>query len=376
MKADFESFGLEIYGESHSEKIGVKMSGLPAGFDVDYSEIEKALARRKSGNNVWSTPRKEDDAVHILSGVENGKTTGGVFEAAVFNDNVRPQDYKNISYVPRPSHADFAAFAKDGYISSGGGRFSGRMTAPLVIAGSLAEQILKKNGIEICAYVSEIGGVNAGSYSDNKIKESDFERLKKAELPLIDEGKAEDIKEKISDASAKRDSLGGIVECIVTGLKAGEIGNAMFEGLEGKIAYSVFGVPAVKGVEFGEGFGLSKMKGSEANDAFVLKQSGKTRAEGQNVCENVVTATNFSGGINGGISNGMPVTLRVAIRPTPSIGIPQKSVNLETGENVNVEIKGRHDACIVPRAAVCIESAVALAVFDEMMKYGKLCLRR
>jgi chorismate synthase len=438
MKANFEKLGLEIYGESHSESIGVILSGLPKGEKIDFGHIERTLGRRKSGDNVWSTPRKEEDAPVFYGGVENGLTTGGELRAEIKNGNIKARDYENIRSVPRPSHADFASFAKDGYISSGGGRFSGRMTAPLCIAGSVAEQILASRGVEVCAYVSEIGGISAGSYADTSVSETDFARLKNSPLPLLDEKAAVEIENAIRKAAGDKDSLGGVVECVVTGLKAGEIGDAMTEGLESKIAYAVFGVPAVKGVEFGAGFALSKMRGSQANDPFVLEngkpnikvngglnENGDPKANGglngkdgfncqfnercsnenigsllgknqnkvghsikneavgltggaadgrasRGICGYVRCASNNSGGINGGITNGMSVTLRAAFRPTPSIAKAQESVDLSTGESVKLEIKGRHDACIVPRAAVCVESAVALAVLDEMLKYGRI----
>ena len=230
----------------------------------------------------------------------------------------------------------------------------------LCVAGGVAEDILRKQGIEVVAYVSSIGDVNLGSYKDGAsvkgLDENEIKRLKGNAFAVLDESKKEEAINLVKDAASRGDSVGGTIECVVLGVKAGSLGDNLFDGLEGKIAYSLFGVPAVKGVEFGDGFNLAKMRGSEANDAFVL--SGKE----------VKTATNRSGGINGGIANGMPITLRVAIRPTPSIASPQKSVNLMAKEPQEIEVKGRHDACIVPRAVAPVESAVALAVLDELLK--------
>lgn len=363
MKSNFEKISVEIYGESHSEKIGVIIKGIRPKLQLSLSEVKSLLSRRKSKDGSWATKRQEEDGFIIVSGL---KDLGGRYEVEgdicfeIANGNVKPSDYELTKF--RPSHADYTAFIKDGKVSAGGGRFSGRMTAPLCIAGGIAEELLYTLGIDATAYISSIGKVQGASYLNTSacldgIDNETIKRIKSSDFPLLDDSFKEDMLNEINSALNSGDSVGGTVECVVTGLHAGMIGDALFEGLEGKIAYSVYGVPAVKGVEFGGGFEISKMRGSEANDAFYM--------DGRRV----KTVTNFSGGINGGITNGMPVTLRVAIRPTPSIFKEQKTVSTDF-QDTTLTLKGRHDACIVPRAVPCIESAVALAIFDEILKSG------
>ena len=368
----FDVLEVQILGESHADEMKLNLFGLPEGSGFSADSVLDMLERRKSSRSPWSTPRLENDEPIFSGGlaetkdgevrVTRGRTykTDGVLAAYIKNENVKKGDYDNLQVVPRPSHADFVQYVRDGKIASGGGRFSGRLTAMLCVAGGVAEDILKKQGIEVVAYVSSIGDVNLGSYKDGAsvkgLDENEIKRLKGSAFQVLDESKKEEAINLVKDAASRGDSVGGTIECVVLGVKAGSLGDNLFDGLEGKIAYSLFGVPAVKGVEFGDGFDLAKMRGSEANDAFVL--SG----------EEVKTATNRSGGINGGIANGMPITLRVAIRPTPSIASPQKSVNLMAKEPQEIEVKGRHDACIVPRAVAPVESAVALAVLDELLK--------
>ena len=368
----FDVLEVQILGESHADEMKLNLFGLPEGSEFSADSVLDMLERRKSSRSPWSTPRLENDEPIFSGGlaetkdgevrVIRGRTykTDGVLAAYIKNENVKKGDYDNLQVVPRPSHADFVQYVRDGKIASGGGRFSGRLTAMLCVAGGVAEDILKKQGIEVVAYVSSIGDVNLGSYKDGAsvigLDENEIKRLKGNAFQVLDESKKEEAINLVKDATSRGDSVGGTIECVVLGVKAGSLGDNLFDGLEGKIAYSLFGVPAVKGVEFGDGFDLAKMRGSEANDAFVL--SG----------EEVKTATNRSGGINGGIANGMPITLRVAIRPTPSIASPQKSVNLMAKEPQEIEVKGRHDACIVPRAVAPVESAVALAMLDELLK--------
>ena len=304
MKGNFEKLNIEIYGESHAPEIGVRLGGLPRGCRLTLRDVDNLLARRKSVDGVWSTPRKEDDAPTIVAGL--AKTNGGYevngdIDICIKNTNGRPNDYTNTLLIPRPSHADYVAYLRDGRITSGGGRFSGRMTAPLCIAGGIAEELLESADIRICAYISSIGGVSGSSYKTRKdvslegISESDEKRIKQSNFPLLDESDSKELQERIALAARDGDSVGGTVECVVTGLEAGMIGDALFEGLESKIAYSVYAIPAVKGVEFGDGFGLAEMNGSEANDRYKFSD------------DKIVTVTNRSGGINGGISNGMPL---------------------------------------------------------------------
>lgn len=368
MKSNFESFDIRIFGESHTAEIGVEIDGFPAGATFAEAEVRAMLDRRRSGANVWSTPRKENDEAEFFGGVECAdgifRLTGEPFSARIKNGNVRPSDYDVIKSVPRPSHADYVAFVRDGYIPSGGGEFSGRMTAPLCVAGAVAESLLAVRGISVCAYIASVGKIDTGSYRScgvavSGLDEKQIAALKSDSFPVLDPTKRQVAVDEIAACAKDGDSVGGVVECVVSGLKAAEIGGALFRGIEGEIASAVFAVPAVKGIEFGSGFYLTAQNGSKANDEFCV-QNGK-----------IGTLTNQNGGINGGICNGMPITLRVAVKPTPSIGKPQRSVNLLSMTEETLEIRGRHDACIVPRAVPCVESAVALAVLDMCLSAEK-----
>ena len=345
-----KNISLEIYGESHADKIGVICHGFPE-IVLDTDKLDSFLSRRKAGGGVFSTARREPD-LPIFKGVEDGKISGD-FQAEIINTNVRKKDYSDLIGKPRPSHADYCIFVKDGVTDfSGGGRFSARLTAPLCIAGGVAIQYLESLGVKVCAYLSSVGSVKGRSYKDGYITESELLSLREGNIPSL--SKKEEMLSLIANTKLEGDSVGGRVECIVYGLKAG-YGDNLFEGLEGKISNLVYGIPAVKGVEFGDGFDITSLKGSEANDPFRFVD-GK-----------VVTETNRAGGINGGISNGMEITLSVAFRPTPSIEKVQKTVDLIKGENVEIQIKGRHDACVAVRAVPCVESAVALAILDEII---------
>ena len=343
-----ENIQITIFGQSHAPAIGVTIEGLPAGEEIDLDELKAFLARRAPGNNAWSTPRKEADEPEIQCGIANGKTCGAPLTAIIRNQNTRPGDYANLRTVPRPGHADYTAYVKyDGSADmSGGGHFSGRLTAPLCIAGGICKQILKREGIEIKARIQAVGGIEDPGDITKKEVMTDF--------PVIHEEAGLKMQECIAKALSEGDSVGGIIECVVTGLPAG-LGGPLFDGMEGRIASAVFGIPAVKGVEFGVGFATAGLRGSENNDAFCVK-------DGQ-----VLTETNNSGGILGGITNGMPLIFRAAFKPTPSISRPQKSVDLTTGEETTLEIKGRHDPCIVPRAVPVVEAAAAIAVYDALL---------
>ena len=343
-----ENIQITIFGQSHAPAIGVTIEGLPAGEEIDLDELKAFLARRAPGNNAWSTPRKEADEPEIQCGIANGKTCGAPLTAIIRNQNTRPGDYANLRTVPRPGHADYTAYVKyNGSADmSGGGHFSGRLTAPLCIAGGICKQILKREGIEIKARIQAIGGIeDPGDITKQEVL-TDF--------PVVHAEAGLKMQECIAKALSEGDSVGGIIECVVTGLPAG-LGGPLFDGMEGKIASAVFGIPAVKGVEFGVGFATAGLRGSENNDAFCIK-------DGQ-----VLTETNNSGGILGGITNGMPLIFRAAFKPTPSISRPQKSVDLTTGEETTLEIKGRHDPCIVPRAVPVVEAAAAIAVYDALL---------
>lgn len=356
----FDIIDVEIYGESHSPEIGVILRGIPVGSEINPAEVQKFVDRRKSGKYLFSTPRREPDEIVWDSGLEpsaGGKSqVTGDIKAHILNTNVRPADYSYL-VTPRPSHADYVSAVKDGKnaASSGGGRFSGRLTAPLVIAGGIAEQILATKAIYVKAYIGELAGVKGRGYADGLPLPREIDECIDRPLPMLSE--ADRAADAASAAAKTGDSVGGIVECVVYGLPAG-LGDCMFGGLESKISAALYGIPAVKGVEFGAGFAIAAMRGSTANDPFAVR-NGK-----------IVTLSNNSGGINGGISNGMPVTLRAAFRPTPSISLPQRTVNLNDGTETEIVVKGRHDATFVPRAVAAAESAVALAVLDELLKTG------
>lgn len=351
------SFGnkikITIFGQSHSEAIGVVIDGLPAGFKLDTDRVAAFMARRAPGQNDLSTPRKEADAVKILSGVVDNVTCGAPLCAIIENTNTRSGDYDKLRFVPRPSHSDFAAMMKHNGFNDirGGGNFSGRLTAPLCFAGAVCIQMLEKKGIHIGAHISSIGRVEDKKFDAVNVNKNDFVTTA---FPVIDEKKGELMRKEIYDAKANGDSVGGTIECAVVGMPAG-IGDPIFDGIENRISMAVFGIPAIKGIEFGAGFESSKMRGSENNDEFIAENGV------------IKTATNNHGGILGGISSGMPIVFRCAIKPTPSIGIEQNSVNTETKEAEKLVIGGRHDPCIVPRAVPCVEAAAAIVIADYIL---------
>ncbi|MBR2861612.1 MAG: chorismate synthase [Clostridia bacterium] len=340
---------VDIFGESHGEQIGVVAKNLPNGVKIDLEELRAFCRLRAPGQNEFSTPRKEEDNFEIISGMdENGVLDGATFKAIIKNTNTRSQDYEKT--VPRPAHADYPCFVKYGRISTGGGRYSGRLTAPMCILGGIAKQILSSRGIEIDAHVASIHGVEDDSFDwlSNSVS-----GIHKKPFPVINDEKGEKMKQEILSAKENGNSVGGEIECKIVGLPVG-VGDALYDGLDGAIASSVFAIPAVKGIEFGLGFESTKVLGSENNDEFIF-DNGK-----------VQTLTNNCGGILGGMSNGMPLIFKVAFKPTPSIFVPQKSVDLKTKENVELSIKGRHDPCIVQRAVAPVISAAAIAVLDLM----------
>ena len=344
-----KNISVEIYGESHSEKIGAIVKGVPT-FTYDADKLNDYINRRKASKNAFSTSRIEDD-LPIFKNVVN-QTISKDFSFEIYNKNVKSGDYNELYAKPRPSHADYASYLKDGTLDfTGGGRFSGRLTAPLVVVGGILKQYLESKGIFVEGYVSKIGKVNGLSYKDQNISREFLLENRDCKLNALQS--QEQMLLEIDDAKSNGDSVGGVVECIVYGLKAG-VGDNLFEGLEGKIASLIYSVPAVKGVEFGKGFDFSSMRGSQANDQLRMVD-GKVKL-----------LSNNNGGINGGISNGEDITLSVAIKPTPSISIKQQTVDLVAKENCEIQIKGRHDSCIVPRAVVCIESAVIIALVDEI----------
>ena len=350
-----EHLKLSIFGQSHGAAIGMTLDGIPAGLPVDPEQLQRFLNRRAPGQNDYSTPRKEEDRPEFLSGVRNGFTCGAPLAAIIRNTNTRSGDYANLMDCPRPGHADYTAQIKYGGFqdAAGGGHFSGRLTAPLCIAGGLCKQWLETKGIRIGAHIAAI----ASEYDNPFNPTAPQLELVREAFPVLNEQSGERMRQAISAARMDQDSVGGIIECAVTGLPAG-LGEPMFGGVEGRIAQIVYGIPAVKGVEFGIGFEAAKLRGSENNDDFRMENGM------------VVTATNNCGGILGGITNGMPLIFRAAIKPTPSISQTQKSVSLSRGENQELVVKGRHDPCIVPRAVPVVEAAAAIAIFDLFLDSG------
>lgn len=345
---------ISIFGESHGQGIGVVIDGLPAGEDIDLDEVYRQMQRRAPGGDKTATPRKEADMPEVLSGMLAGKTTGAPLCAVIRNTNTRSGDYGNILNAPRPAHSDYAAYLRyNGYNDiRGGGHFSGRLTANLVFAGAVCRQILKRRGVDIAAHIYSIGSVRDKAFEPTGIPAELIERLNGEKFALVDPSVESDMREAVAAAQKNGDSVGGVVECIVQGFPAG-IGEPMFGGVENVIAAAVFGVPAVKGIEFGSGFAGSQMTGRQNNDEFYFDENGEVR-----------TRTNNHGGALGGITSGMPILFRAAVKPTPSISAEQRTVDLSTRENTVLAIKGRHDPCITPRAVPVIEAAAAVALMN------------
>jgi len=347
---------VSIFGQSHSAAIGVSVDGLPAGEKIDPEELQAFLGRRAPGRDATSTSRKEADAPRFLCGLVDDVTCGAPLCAVIENTNTRSKDYDKLKDVPRPGHADYTAQIRYGGYQDvrGGGHFSGRLTAPLCIAGGIAIQILKRRGIDIAAHIYSVGDAEDRPFDPLGENEQTLKALREKPFPVLNDSAEKNMRAVIMDAKAEGDSVGGIVECIVTGLPAG-LGDPMFGGMEGRLAAALFGIPAVKGVEFGAGFEVARMRGSENNDAYEITD-GRVR-----------TATNHAGGILGGITTGMPLVFRLAFKPTPSIFREQDSVSLSRGEGEKLCIEGRHDPCIVPRAVPVAEAAAALVLLDVLL---------
>ncbi len=349
-----ENLRLSIFGQSHGPAIGMTLDGIPAGLPVNLDTLQIFLNRRAPGQNDFSTPRREEDKPEFLAGISEGFTCGAPIAAVIRNTNTRSGDYDNLKTCPRPGHADYTAQIKYGGYqdAAGGGHFSGRLTAPLCIAGGLCLQWLETMGIRIGARILSIAGQSDEESALDPLNPQ-LDRIGK-DFPVCSPDAGKRMREAIRQARANRDSVGGIIECFITGLPAG-LGEPMFGGVESRIASIVYGIPAVKAVEFGAGFAASTMLGSQCNDPFSIENS------------KIVTVSNHAGGIQGGITNGMPVIFRAAFKPTPSISQPQQSVDLKTGRPVTLEIKGRHDPCIVPRAVPVVEAAAAIAIYDLIL---------
>ena len=347
-----ENLKLSIFGQSHGAAIGMTLDGIPAGLPVDIDKLQQFLNRRAPGQNDWSSPRKEEDAPEILSGLVDGFTCGAPIAAIIRNNNTRSGDYENLKSVPRPGHADYTAQVKYGGFqdAAGGGHFSGRLTAPICIAGGMCKQWLEDMGIQIGAHIDFLGGITDSPFDP---MEPEI-RFVNRQFPVLSVTASQAMRKRIDEVREQGDSIGGEIECAITGIPAG-LGEPMFGGVESRLAQILYGIPAVKCVEFGAGKQAAYLTGSRFNDPFVV-ESGEIK-----------TKTNNGGGILGGITNGMPVIFRVAIKPTPSIGKIQSSVNLATMEEAALEIKGRHDPCIVPRAVPVVEAAAAIAIYDMIL---------
>lgn len=353
---------ISVFGGSHTEAIGVVIDGLPAGETIDQDALLRQMARRAPGRDKSSTPRKESDIPRILCGLLDGVTTGAPLCLIIENTNIRSKDYSDLKIHPRPGHADYTAFVRYGGHNDirGGGHFSGRLTACLVAAGGIARQILQRRGILIGAHALQIGPVFDRRFDPVSISPEELIRLSEIYFALLDPEKESAMRDVIEEARMAQDSIGGIVECAVTGLPAG-LGSPMFDGVENVLGAALFGVPAVKGVEFGDGFGVAALHGSENNDPFTYGEDGKVK-----------TLTNHAGGVLGGITTGMPLVFRCAVKPTSSISRAQHTIDLSRGCDDTLSVHGRHDPCIVPRAIPVVEGVAAMALLDMMSGQGLL----
>lgn len=344
---------ITIFGESHGKGVGVVIGNFPSGVQLDEAFIESEMNRRRPGSSKLGTPRNEEDKVEIMSGVLDGITTGAPIMAMIFNKDTRSHDYLNLKKQMRPGHSDYSAFIKYNGFNDvrGGGHFSGRLTAPIVFVGALCKQVLKQRGIEVVSHVKSVGDIYDACF-DSVIDSSLVEGLKSQAFPLINEDLYDSMEQLILDVKQSGDSIGGQVECSVIGLDAG-LGEPFFESIESKLATLIFSIPGVKGLHFGN-VDCNEMQGSACNDGYCFDG------------DEVMTTSNHNGGIVGGITNGMPVTFTVSVKPTPSISLEQDSIDVETRQNTKIKIQGRHDPCIVPRAVVVVEAMSAICMFDSV----------
>ena len=347
---------VSVFGQSHGKAIGVVVDGLPAGEIIDLEELNAFLSRRKPGKSPLSTARKESDTPIFLSGLENGITCGAPLCAVIENGDQHSSDYSELRDKPRPGHADYTAYVKwrDQADMRGGGHFSGRLTAPLCIAGGIARQILARRGVYVGAHLWSVGTEQAAPFPLRPTKEL-FETVAAKPFPVLDDQAGERMQSLILEARQNLDSVGGVIECAAVGLPAG-LGDPMFGGVENRLAAALFGIPAVKGVEFGDGFAAARARGSANNDPFRMEDG------------RVVTETNHAGGILGGITSGMPLVLRTAMKPTPSIARPQRTVSLSAGADTELVIHGRHDPCIAHRAVPVVEAVTAAVLLDLLLE--------
>ena len=347
---------ISVFGQSHGKAIGVVVDGLPAGEIIDLEELNAFLSRRKPGKSPLSTARKESDTPIFLSGLENGITCGAPLCAVIENGDQHSSDYSELRDKPRPGHADYTAYVKwrDQADMRGGGHFSGRLTAPLCIAGGIARQILARRGVYVGAHLWSVGTERDTPFPLRPTREL-FEAVAAKPFPVLDDQAGERMQSLILEARQAQDSVGGVIECAATGMPAG-LGDPMFGGVENRLASALFGIPAVKGVEFGDGFAAARARGSENNDPFRMEDG------------RVVTETNHAGGILGGITSGMPLVLRTAMKPTPSIARPQRTVSLSAGADAELVIHGRHDPCIAHRAVPVVEAVTAAVLLDLLLE--------
>lgn len=362
MGANFgKNYCISIFGESHGNALGINIDGIPAGIELNLDFISEEMKRRAPGKSELTTSRTEKDEFEILSGFVNGRTTGTPLAMIIRNTNQKSKDYGEIAKKPRPGHADWAGLSRYNGFNDirGGGHFSGRITAPLVFAGAVAKQILKEKGILIAAHVKSIKDIQDRDFEEKDITQENIDRLRNMILPVLNENIVPDMEKTILKAKKEKNSVGGIVEIMITGIKAG-IGDPFFESMESELSRMIFSIPAIKGIEFGAGFNIAKMTGYEANDEMYYDEKG-----------DVKTYTNNNGGITGGITNGMPINFKVAVKPPASIGKKQRTVNIETKKNDFLEIIGRHDPCIVPRIVVVLEAVAAIVVMDRIMETEK-----
>lgn len=349
---------LSIFGESHGEAIGVVIDNLIPGIEMDMDYISKQMARRAPGKSQLATSRSESDCVKILSGVFNNITTGAPLCAIIYNEDKKSKDYSKLKDTMRPGHSDYPAFVKYKGFNDyrGGGHFSGRITAPLLFAGALAMNILEKyKGIYVASHIKSIYNIEDDKFLLDDCTDHGFNFLRGMEFPVLSEEKGEQMKAAILKAKENKDSVGGTVETIMTNIPTG-YGEPFFDSVESRMSHMIFSIPAVKGIEFGAGFDITKMYGSSSNDRYFLRD------------EKISAKTNNNGGILGGITNGMPIVFRTAIKPTPSISMPQETVNVDSMEDTIFQVQGRHDPCIVPRALPVIEGAAALVILDLIME--------
>ena len=355
-----EKIHVTVFGQSHSAAIGVVVDGLPPGFAVDLKKVQAFLSRRAPGGAPYATARKEADEPQVLSGLVEGRTCGAPLCAIIPNKDARSKDYSRLKDVPRPGHADYTAEVRYRGFQDfrGGGHFSGRLTAPLCFAGAVCLQMLEERGVYIGAHISSIAGVSDTAFSQTDVCPADLAALHQKPFATLDNAAGLAMQQKIAEAKANLDSVGGVIECAAAGFPPG-IGDPMFGGLENRLAAALFGIPAAKGLEFGAGFAAAEMLGSENNDPFYLEGGA------------VKTKTNHAGGILGGISTGMPLLFRLVFKPTPSIAQPQESISLSQGKPEKLEIAGRHDPCILPRAVPVVEAVTAIVLLDMLLSSGK-----